>query len=645
MNVSAETRNNYDLSKMSERSVDVFRRGVEDGEQVTLGIFLERDDQLQSFSGDSKKRTVRDVRNQRRTFLDERSPYIQQEVAKHIRQFPENVEIQFISEILPFVVVKANYRDAIDIVKLPFVKHIEIYEDYVEIEDLSYTHHVTNQQDYGYLDESSLIVDYNDTTMINQVKQTYSVDGEDIWLGFLESGVLDHSHPELSSKSVIKSTTGTTNPHATLTSIIAAGTSNGVAPEANIISIEVTTNAQSETTPSYIFSDLEDLVIMGADVINVSFGVLVNGEYDSFSRYVDAIINETKVIVVIAAGNGSHYDFMKQLEGANEFVNAFGLAQNAITVGATTADGEKICSYSSFETTYDSLPYGTESSKPTIVAPGGDAYTDTFIDSNGSVLVFSVRAPLFVPNSPYKVSDPNYNDAEEDVVAQINHTGTSFSAPIVTGAIALLLEYKPSLMFEPERVMSILTASADYNLLYVNEEEYNTSTNQIEIATSHNGYSYSPDKGLNEYSGAGLLNLSEAFKIAQNGNYFYFTSVTGNTGTVFSKQLVFEEGDYVQISLAFLRNIEGTSSSVDNYSFDDYDLELYKGSTLIRKIDSSTSNVEKFFVDIPSDGVYTIIVKLKSKGSAPGNSTTYRGTEISVAIDSTEGYSFYIPSC
>ena len=46
-------------------------------------------------------------------------------------------------------------------------------------------------------------------------------------------------------------------------------------------------------------------------LINISAGVSINGEYDDLSRYVDALINETKVVVVISAGNGSHFNYLK----------------------------------------------------------------------------------------------------------------------------------------------------------------------------------------------------------------------------------------------------------------------------------------------------------------------------------------------
>ena len=655
VSISVSADDNMIGSKFSKKYFNYYSDSHDKEDKLLLGVFLENDEVISSFSIDNQSDTVKYIREKRAEYVTNRTQYLDEKLNKDNLKFPETVDIIFESDILPFVVVNANFKEAKEISKLRNVSYIEIYQDTVEVKDYAYNHYSTDDYDYGYLDESSLSIYYKETTKINQVRQNYSVDGNEIWIGFLESGVIDHSHPELSSKSVIKSTTGNVTPHATLTSIIASGTSNGVAPGAKLISKELTLESDGSITPSNLFSDMESLVIMGADIINISAGVSINGEYDDLSRYVDALINETKVVVVISAGNGSHFNYLKFAYNANKYVNALGLAQNAITVGATTANGEKIASYSAFETTYDSLPYATKSVKPTIVAPGGDSYSQTSI--NGTlVTVFSVSAPLYIPNSPYKIadSDPDYDEQMEDKVAQINHVGTSFSAPIVSGAVALLFEYKPALMLEPEKVIAILSASADYywfdindgidKLLNIDEENYNSSTGNIDI-TTHNGYSYDPQKGLNEYSGAGLLNLSEAFKIAQNGDYFYFSTCTSSPSTVFSKQLVFEAGDHVQFSLVSLRNIEGGSNGVDDYSFDDYDLLLYKGSTLIMETESSTSNVEKFYIDIPTNGVYTIVVKLRSKGSAPGNPTTYRFTEISVAIDSTKGYSFYIPSC
>lgn len=129
-------------------------------------------------------------------------------------------------------------------------------------------------------------------------------------------------------------------------------------------------------------------------VINVSFQVNSDGFYTRLCAYFDYISNLLGISIVCAAGNSTS-------SGVGGTVDVPGSALNVITVGSLNKRGT-VSAFSSF------LNYTQHLYKPNLVAPGENI-----------------------------VGLANYSDSL---------SGTSFSAPLVSGVIALILEEYPTLI-------------------------------------------------------------------------------------------------------------------------------------------------------------------------------------------------------
>ncbi|TVP85343.1 MAG: hypothetical protein EA375_04350 [Acholeplasmataceae bacterium] len=144
-------------------------------------------------------------------------------------------------------------------------------------------------------------------------------------------------------------------------------------------------------------------------VVNASFGIPWSNNTSAINSRINAydlFVRDNFLVLVVASGN----------HGPNTNVmGAPALANNVITVGATTISGDVLAWYSVYEE-----PVAIPRLKPNLVAVGN----------------------MNIPNSGY-----NY--------------GTSLAAPLVTGAIALAMQHTPVLRLFPEKIMSILSATSN----------------------------------------------------------------------------------------------------------------------------------------------------------------------------------------
>jgi|GEM_PF-3763463 len=222
--------------------------------------------------------------------------------------------------------------------------------------------------------------------------------GNGINIGSFETGIPDNfSYFNESNYECYAIQTYTS--HASLTSTVYGGT-QGIAPSANLF-----------FTSAYDYTVVECfdwMISKGVNVINISYG-FEEGFYNFFDAYVDYIVSEFKITIVCAAGNNDI--------GPNIVSPSLGF--NAISVASNDVD-LRVSWFSCWELEDDAVDIVA---KPTIAAPGGNI---TGIPANPSGFVH----------------------------------GTSISAPMVTGIIALLMEEFEELKYQPQTVMNILTGSA-----------------------------------------------------------------------------------------------------------------------------------------------------------------------------------------
>ncbi len=283
-------------------------------------------------------------------------------------------------------------------------------------------------------------------------------------IAVIDSGI--HPHPDLEGKIVgwVDLKDGKTEPfdtfgHGTHVAGVAAGTGarsagavKGIAPDADLVGVRITSVAEAIKGIQWVIDNKEKYNI---SVINMSLGDFAARSYkdDPWAQAAEKAI-EAGLVVVVAAGN----------DGPSEgSVSTPGIHPDMITVGALddhqTLDrgDDTVADFSSRgPTSVDSL------TKPDLLAPG--------------VGVFGPLAPgatLDVPELPHIGKD------------YFAISGTSMATPMVAGLAADLKQANPRLTHHD--IKQILVQSAD---LYLND-------------------------GAN-VQGAGLVDAEEALELALN---------------------------------------------------------------------------------------------------------------------------------
>ena len=269
-----------------------------------------------------------------------------------------------------------------------------------------------------------------------------SYDGTDIWVGIIDSGVntahLDINPPDTAGKSWVGGSPfddpqnhGTPVAGTIMGDGNAGGAYKGIAEDAKLQSCRVTYYNGFEwiigDKDGNGWNDLLDamdwLALHSADIVHCSAGHtfdcgggLSNGT-DMWSIIADDNVYNCGQIYVCAAGNDGD-------TCGDHSIVAPGCAKNVITVGAVKDYGyttvDDIISESSRGPTDDGRI------KPDLVAPGEVITSCDAFDDN----------------------------------EYVSGSGTSFSAPHVTGMIATLLEHYPELKGHPDRVKALLMSSA-----------------------------------------------------------------------------------------------------------------------------------------------------------------------------------------
>lgn len=421
------------------------------------------------------------------------------------------------------------------------------------VQSISYSPNVTLK------DESDISVPL---IRANYTRDTLGYTGSGIKIGMIESGLPDRSKPYFTSSNIhYDSSLGTTavyKDHANTVAAIMIGkettidgvTYEGIVPDAELYA----TCYQGGNEPDWR-SRVEWLLSQGVHVINMSAYLpeASQGYYQNPERWVDHIAINHSVHFVNSSGN----------TGWN--VTAPGMAYNIITVGSiddcntqNELSDDELAEDSSYDEHPDPITGARPTNKPDLVAPGVDIYTAAYVD------------------------DEEYSNS-----------GTSFSAPHVTGVIAQLCQRQLALRTLQAGVKAILTASV-----------------------SHSVHAYTPSDEKYDQYGAGVVNARAAMETV-NAYRMMVGTFPANSLANAERTYTFtaSAGQRVRVSLTWQKYAAIPSGTVHtNYDPIDYalaDLDLYVFHP--EEADATSSytiynNTEIVDFVAPTAGTYQILV-------------------------------------
>ena len=359
---------------------------------------------------------------------------------------------------------------------------------------------------------------------------TMNYTGDGVTVGILETGVVDESHSNfLITDLQVRDELlffETVSEHATQVASIIGG-ENGIAAYSTLLSVQTFGNS--------LAGEIDWMLDRNVDIINMSYGVNDEtlGYYSDESAYMDYIAYTYNVTFIAASGNND--------DGQHLVANP-GLGYNVLTVGCTTS-ADVVSGFSSYITR--ELTY-----KPDLVVPGSDIGIAGFSST---------------------------------------HSGTSYSAAIMSGLTALLMERYPTLKVRPAMVKALACGSAKY------------------IGTLYSEYN-----GYDNLAGAGRVQ----YNVMVNDYDFFtrhLTSSSTSSSIVFRDTQKYYNGETMQICLSWLVSSDGTTESLD---FNNYYIRVVNSAgDLIHQAYSPSSNTLFIRYNITSTENYTVTVYRETAGS------------------------------
>jgi len=342
--------------------------------------------------------------------------------------------------VLPMIMVTATRQQLIAVSRLPQVRSI-----------------------YGNRTLSSNIDPFFNKTQVHRINtdsdlQTHnsglSVSGRNVTVAVLDTGV-NSLHNDLSGKVVQNvrlqdtqsAALGFVNPlaienvpntdplsgHGTFVAGVIAGSGSmsggkysGVAPGAKILGL-----AAGDLNLTHVLAGFDYILQKGANynvrVINCSFSAKTVYDFNDPVNIATKTLTERGVAVVFSAGNSG---------AGSGTLNPYAAAPWVVSVGATDEKGN-LANFSSRGV------FGDARNTPSLVAPGVSVVSlRSAVSQTGVLGVPTDLQRLTAAEAPF------YTTA----------SGTSFSAPLVAGTIAMMLETNPNLT--PAEIKDILQRSA-----------------------------------------------------------------------------------------------------------------------------------------------------------------------------------------
>jgi subtilisin family serine protease len=403
-----------------------------------------------------------------------------------------------------------------------------------------------------FKDDHYFSTDVLDAVNATDVVNTYTAEGikVGIWEALEDgsfSGRINTNHVQFYNRTIVTryvSVSTVPSLHATQVAIVAAG-NDGIARDTIIYSADI--NPYTGTLID--LPTLQWFANNNVSVVNMSFGTAwtsaVNTGINTRINAFDLFVRDNLIILVVATGN-------IDLENVESTITmgSPALAYNVISIGSTNVLGNDVASYSVFE-----VPSTLDRIKPNMVSVGN----------------------MNIPDSGY-------------------NQGTSFAAPIITGAIALSMEINPVLRLFPEKVFSVLAATSSVTAL---------SPNNYETETYHDEY------------GSGMIDVSEYIEnlIANQTSLVQLNGLTPNTHLVLYETSIVESATNPKKLSVALNWLVSVSDGVAHLS--NYNLLIYLNNQLIGECENTVGNVELFRKIIGDSG--TLRFEIEMVGSYTGN--------------------------
>lgn len=215
------------------------------------------------------------------------------------------------------------------------------------------------------------------------------------------------------------------------------GAYSGVAPRADLINVKVSNNQGMATTSDVVDGlqwILNNKAVYNIRVVNISLNSTVAESYhtSALDAAVEILWFNGIVVVVAAGNNGTGSGPVTLYPPANDpFVITVGAAEDK---GTAALSDDAVASFSAYGATENGF------AKPEVVAPGRHV-----------VSTLAGTGVLAYVNHPSHRVDNNY----------FRMSGTSMAAPMVSGAVAILLQDEPYL--NPDQVKYRLMSTANKN--------------------------------------------------------------------------------------------------------------------------------------------------------------------------------------
>lgn len=490
-------------------------------------------------------------------------------------------EIIYSCKFAPNVMMTLTKNQIELIAQSPDVEEIYYYNDKADPSQLQGEMPAASVSDITAVTED-ISLTYQEITGVSNMRIYNHADGKGVKIGQIELGhpdktdvvfshMIDHNNPENDKFKILVGENFSTSHHATCVAAIMVGKSssfNAIVPNAELYTV----SPYDEITYRFIWKQsMESLVEAGVNVINASCSNLKTNEapgtYGDSSKWIDHLIYSHNVSVCMSSGNQKD-----MLQGT--------MAYNAITVGNINdnktldlSDDKRAYEYINgvlYQSAYSEN--ATLAYKPDIMAPGATAGT-------------------------------SFNPMPGD----IHNGGTSFAAPIVTGAAAQICSMYSYFKTKPALIKSALLAGA------AKTQEMENYDNDSDPANNVDSISGSWRPAFDRMNGAGMVDVLTSAALLYDSCYLYFPNF-GGTNNPLTQEIDVEKGSRLKICLSWLKKntVSGShdTNPVDDADKDTFIIELFDPQGELRYTSWYRNDTKEYIAFTPSQsGTYTIRVR------------------------------------